>query len=486
MNKAMRKIFSVLLAVLMLVAAVPALGETPLPGDSAFAARYNEIMADVLGSMVDDPATAAEMADVFRLTYDEDVGSLRYYNNQSGSLELTFYMNGSAPDSAMITINRSYDTVAVLVGDVLMLTLYDLWGQSMPSELVDWIGGSRSAGDTWPLGDGRNLLVTTADGFTQFGIISGELASDSVQNTGDSPYDSEPGNAPQQTGDNGPLLSWNGFSISLLDIRPVSYSDGTGILRFDARLINGTSRKVYVWIEDAEVDGTPVHGVSGIDLDPGADTGDSEYFFLRPNDDNDQNALQKLMNPGTVRFKIRLMDSDSYQTLYEKSYTFDLSGLGQGIPGGGATSGGAQSVPGGEAASAGGAVEGSLLNWNGFSMSILDVYPVAHADGTGILRFDTRFVNNTDLPIYIWVDDATVDGVSVTGITGVEMAPGTDSGDSEWFFLRPNEDSDTVALQKLMDPGIVSFKVRLMDTNSYQTLYEKSFTFDLTGIASAR
>ena len=124
----------------------------------------------------------------------------------------------------------------------------------------------------------------------------------------------------------------------------------------------------------------------------------------------------------------------------------------------------------------------SLLNWEGFELRPLYYAVRRRDDGDSTLKVYMRVINNRDRAIYLKLESANVDGVSVEGIGILNCKANTDTGEnSSEYCLFTNNGSGDATLQ---DPRTVSMIAILQDYDNHERLHTEFITLDLSALPS--
>ncbi len=123
-----------------------------------------------------------------------------------------------------------------------------------------------------------------------------------------------------------------------------------------------------------------------------------------------------------------------------------------------------------------------LVNWEGFELRPLYYAVRKRDDGDSTLKVYMRVINNTDRAIYLKIESANVDGVSVDGIGILNCKAHTDTGDESLeYCLFTNNGAGDATLQ---NPKTVSMILVMDDYETYERLHTEFVTLDLAPLPS--
>lgn len=311
-------------------------------------------------------ATDAERSQVLeymRLSYTEESGGVVYYNNTDWALEVSGYYEGRSvnvnaqADTLSLTISESLGSNALYLMQASLVYAVRTYDETVDyTALLNWLDSTANSGEMFRL-NGYVVLLLHQDQRYQYSLLPNDRVSggDAPQHSDDifknnnstsddgaatsalptqrpvGHFQKEDGGArqPEATAKaDDCLLSWNGFSVKVLNIVPQAYSDGSVYVDFCARYINNTPYTIDMFLEDVTVDGVTIDGNGELKLAPGLDTGEAseEYFFIMPNRDNIAAGTQAICNGNSVSMTIRLVDDNNhYEELYKQRVTISLA-----------------------------------------------------------------------------------------------------------------------------------------------------------------
>ena len=126
------------------------------------------------------------------------------------------------------------------------------------------------------------------------------------------------------------MLSQDGIELHATDTR-LSY-DGTSFLQLYVYAANDTGRKVWISANNATIDGVPVMG-AGVTLDAYSEYGDdSKHIMLMQTDEDPEGSGEAISNAHNLEMDLVVMDDSTYERLFEKHVSVDLSSLGDDDP----------------------------------------------------------------------------------------------------------------------------------------------------------
>ena len=335
-----------------------------------------------------------------------------------------------------------------------------------------WIYNLNSSASGIALDDSDALKSLLSDHIDD--VASGEADSDIAPTpTPEAEIRPEPISEPTPTPDPDMLVDWNGFSAKLLRAEYDVSADGDIDLLLYCRCINQSGRDLNIFVDDASIDGVPVSSVGMPYMTDGLDTGEDSYerITLTADEDGDYEAgLEAICNPGTLNATVNIADMMTNEVLHTQPLTVSLSDIPRFSPTPEPTP-----TPNSDL----------LVDWNGFSAELLRIEPYAFTDGTVIIWFYCRFINDTDRKIDMFIDDAQVDGVPVEGIGKMSIESGTDTGldSEESFFIQPDQDNDYDAgMQAVCNARRLDATIRLSCNG--ETLYTQPFSISLLSVPS--
>lgn len=123
-----------------------------------------------------------------------------------------------------------------------------------------------------------------------------------------------------------------------IQLYPISYilndyGDTEVSLKIYMRVINNSSHPLWIRIEDAQTDGTPLYaaGMSGIEAHFDTSNGTPDYILITP-DDNKAAGSAALRKRGVVTMTVIAKDDLEYNELARETFEVDLSSLSEGLP----------------------------------------------------------------------------------------------------------------------------------------------------------
>ena len=337
-----KRMLVVLIALALLVGVLPVSAEAGLPDSfipEKFVYTFNDAV-DYFARQYPNLTVSEQEALIqkLHLTFTEAEGEIAYYNNSDWSVEVSAYYEGQAVnvaklntpvDTIGLAFNESLGNTEILVCRGVLGAIIRSFDQSLDSDaLIDWLWSADQTGDRFDL-DGYSLVLLVENGIWHYTLMPASRMgmSDGETDTASSYF--VPGSDGYLPGD--VLLSWSGFSCQLLHIDQEGnsgYSEGNVYLSFYCRFINNSGRPLWMHIEDAKVNGVPVHGVGETGIEVGMDSGpDSvEYFFLRPDDDDTGAGRAAIINPQTVTLTLILTDDETYEDYCTAEITLPVAG----------------------------------------------------------------------------------------------------------------------------------------------------------------
>lgn len=126
-----------------------------------------------------------------------------------------------------------------------------------------------------------------------------------------------------------------------------------------------------------------------------------------------------------------------------------------------------------------------LLEWNGFTVEVLNIEQKLFSNNNAYLHFYTRCVNHSGHNLNMFIDQATVNGVPVDANGLVYLFAGYDTlvdctgGDERFFF---HADTSQTGINAICNAKSVKMTFRLVDGNTYEELYRKTISLENLGL----
>jgi len=130
----------------------------------------------------------------------------------------------------------------------------------------------------------------------------------------------------------------------------------------------------------------------------------------------------------------------------------------------------------------------TLFSWEGYSVQLLN-YKVYKSPGSAAsLRLRVRIVNDTDRTLSLWLNDATIGGVSVVvaPILGVEARADTGTDDPEEFYVFAAKENKDTASDAIASAGELQGTFLLRDSDTGEELISQAATIDIAAADGVR
>lgn len=126
-----------------------------------------------------------------------------------------------------------------------------------------------------------------------------------------------------------PLFSANGLTVELLNYQIYKTSGANATMQLNARVINDSDQTLSLWVDDATVNGVPVTVAGLMLVRPHSDTGedDPKYFYVMTSGEGSQAASAAIANAVTLEGTLRLMASETKETLCTQPMSVELARL---------------------------------------------------------------------------------------------------------------------------------------------------------------
>lgn len=323
-----------------------------------FVAAVNEALPEFAGKIM-NTSTASEVSEAVSyctLAYTEADGGMVYYNNSDWSIEASAYYESGTADvnTPAYTVNLIFpealgDGGVYLMRAAMVYAILSSDQQADYQSLLDWMDEATATGEVFHL-NGYCVLLVHEEGRWQYALLPPEAVENGAAAPTSSPspgdlINPKPGtfNNPRPSADPAPtaaaparsggarvgdtLVDRDGYKVQLLRIEPKAFYDGTVCIWFCCRFINNGSRPLCMLVRDASVNGIPCHGVGSTDIYVGMDTGpDSEkFFFIEPDEGGSRSSFEAVCNPRIVKFNFYVMETETWQELYDVSVSIDMS-----------------------------------------------------------------------------------------------------------------------------------------------------------------
>ena len=132
--------------------------------------------------------------------------------------------------------------------------------------------------------------------------------------------------------------------------------------------------------------------------------------------------------------------------------------------------------------------DGALLNWEGYSVRLLEYEIFKSPNSAASLNLFARIVNDTDRKLSLWLNDATVDGVTVMVVPILGTEPHTDTGVDapEKFYVFAEKENKQAASDAIAAARQLQGTLVLRDAGTDEVLLQKSVVIDLSGLEGSR
>ena len=129
-----------------------------------------------------------------------------------------------------------------------------------------------------------------------------------------------------------------------------------------------------------------------------------------------------------------------------------------------------------------------LLQWEGYSVQLLNYEIYKSAGGAASLNLYARVVNGTDLKLSLWLNDATVDGVPVMAVPILGVEPHTDTGtdEPEKFYVFAQKENKLAASDAISSARRLHGTLLLREAEKDEVLLLKEVTLDLSDLEGIR
>ena len=309
---------------------------------------FNNLLGPVLEMLgAPDPGTMAEQ---FKLTKADIVGSVLYLSSADGKVEISANFDDGQPavdrqaSTLGLAISKNADRSEVLslsATFAFMLSQVDSTVgdfEAILNWMSDAVDGDGEAA-VYPL-NGYSMIFARGENGCMYTLVPTGAAQAPVAETTPEPTveatpeptaapTPEPTAAPLPETLDGAVLEWNGLSLKPVRYSITAYSSEYVTLNLYFRILNNSDQVIRIDVDDVTIDGKgDVHGTSIGKAEPYSDTGEdsSEYILVTSDYGVGSNGLQTIADARKVDIHV-VLKSEDFDRLYTQDISVDLDAL---------------------------------------------------------------------------------------------------------------------------------------------------------------